>query len=68
MQCSDGLWRPCAYLSKSLSPAERNYDIYDREMLAIICALEEWCYYLEDASHTVEIWTDHRNLEYFMTS
>ena len=35
-------------------------------MLAIICALEEWRHFLEGARHLVEIWTDHKNLEYFI--
>jgi len=35
-------------------------------MLAIICMLEEWRYFLEEAQYPVEIWTDHKNLEYFM--
>jgi len=35
-------------------------------MLAIICMLEEWRHFLERATHLVEIWTDHKNLEYFM--
>jgi len=47
---------------------ERNYEIHDKEMLAIICALEEWRHFLEGAQHPVEIWTDHKNLEYFMTA
>ena len=34
-------WHPVAFYSKSLSPVERNYKIHDKEMLAIICALEE---------------------------
>jgi len=37
-------------------------------MLAIIRALEEWRHFLEGATHPVEIWTDHKNLEYFMTA
>ena len=57
-----------AFYSKSLSPVEWNYEIYDKEMLAIICALEEWRYFLEGARHPVEIWTDYKNLEYFMTA
>ena len=44
---------------------ERNYEIHDKEMLAIIRTLEEWRHFLEGAQHTVEIWTDHKNLEYF---
>ena len=47
---------------------ERNYEIHDKEMLTIIWALEEWRHFLEGARHPVEIWTDHKNLEYFMTA
>jgi len=61
-------WHPVAFYSKSLSPVERNYEIHDKEMLAIIHALEEWRHFLEGARHPVEIWTDHKNLEYFMTA
>ena len=63
----DGKWHPIAFLLKSLSPVERNYEIHDTEMLAIVRALEEWCHYLEGARHPIEIWTDHKNLEYFRT-
>jgi len=61
-------WHPVAFYSKSLSPVERNYEIHDKEMLAIIRVLEEWRHFLEGARHPVEIWTDHKNLEYFMTA
>jgi hypothetical protein len=44
---------------------ERNYEIHDTKMLAIIRGLEEWRHYLEGARHPVKIWTDHKNLEYF---
>jgi len=47
---------------------EWNYEIHDKEMLAIICVLEEWRHFLEGATHPVEIWTDHKNLKYFMTA
>ena len=43
----DDKWHPVAFLSKSLSAVERNYEIHDTEMLAIIQALEEWRHYLE---------------------
>uniref|UniRef100_A0A0W0FWU4 Reverse transcriptase-rnase h-integrase n=1 Tax=Moniliophthora roreri TaxID=221103 RepID=A0A0W0FWU4_MONRR len=43
---TDGEWHSCGYLSKSFSPTERNYEIYDRELLAIYRALMEWCHYL----------------------
>ena len=45
---------------------EQNYEIHDKEMLAIICVLEEWRYFLEGVTHLVEIWTNHKNLGYFM--
>jgi len=61
-------WHPVAFYSKSLSLVERNYEIHDKEMLAIIRALEEWRHFLEGARHPVETWTDHKNLEYFMTA
>jgi ribonuclease HI len=47
---------------------ERNYDMHDKEMLGIIHALETWQHYLEGATHEVEIWTDHQNLQYFMSA
>ena len=66
MECEDGKWRPVAFLSKSLNEIERNYEIYDKEMLAIIRELENWRYLLEGMQFKFEIWTDHKNLEYFM--
>jgi hypothetical protein len=47
---------------------EQNYEIHDTEILAIIRGLEEWRHYLEGARHPVEIWTDHKNLEYFQVA
>jgi RNase H-like domain found in reverse transcriptase/Reverse transcriptase (RNA-dependent DNA polymerase) len=64
----DTHWHPVAYLSKQMLPAECNYVIYDKELLAIIHALETWCHYLEGSTHPIEIWSDHKNLEYFKTS
>ena len=55
-----------AFLSKSLNEMERNYEIHDKEMLAIIRGLEAWRHLLEGAQSKFEIWTDHKNLEYFM--
>ena len=66
MKCEDKKWRPVAYISKSLNEAKRNYEIYDKEMLVIIWCLEAWRYFLEGAKDQFEIWTDHKNLEYFM--
>jgi hypothetical protein len=61
----DNAWHPIAFLSKVLNPMEHNYKIHDTKMLAIIQGLEECRHYLEGARHPVEIWTDHKNLEYF---
>ena len=66
MECEDRLWRPVAFLSKSLNKMERNYKIHDKEMLAIIWGLESWRHLLEEAQSKFEIWTDHKNLKYFM--
>ncbi len=52
-------------MSKSLSATERNYEIYDKELLAIMLALSEWRHYLMGAAKDVEIWMDHQNLQYF---
>ena len=66
MKFSDDLWRPVAFISKSLSDTERNYEIHDKEMLAIVRCLEVWRHFLEGMVVKFEIWTDHKNLEYFM--
>ncbi|KAI2642436.1 Transposon Tf2-8 polyprotein [Labeo rohita] len=55
---------PCAFFSRKLSPAEQNYDIGNRELLAIKLALEEWRHWLEGATHPFTIITDHKNLQY----
>ena len=66
MEYKDKLWRPVAFLSKSLNKTERNYEIHDKEILVIIRGLESWKHLLEGAQSKFEIWTDHKNLEYFM--
>jgi len=64
----NGKWHPVAFYSKSLSSMEQNYEIHNKEILAIIHVLEEWRHFLEGVTHLVEIWTDHKNCEYFMTA
>ena len=66
IKCEDEKWRPVVYISKSLNEAERNYEIHNKEMLAIIRCLEAWRHFLEGAKDWFEIWTDHKNLEYFI--
>jgi hypothetical protein len=64
-QMIDGKWRPITFMSKSFNEAERNYEIYDKEMLAMVKALEEWQQFLIRAEEEFEVWTDHLNLIYF---
>ena len=66
MEYENGKWRPVAYLSKSLNKMKRNYEIYNKEMLAVIWELENWRYLLEGTKFRFEVWTDHKNLEYFI--
>jgi len=67
-KCEDGKWRPVAFISKSLNATEQNYKIHNKEMLAVIRCLEAWRHYLEGAKLEFKIWTDHKNLQYFMMS
>ena len=64
----DGKWHPCAYLLKGFNDTKHNYDMHNKEMMDIMCALEAWWHYLEGCKHKIEIWTDHRNLKYFMSA
>jgi len=66
MEVENRRWKPVAFLSKSLNKTKRNYEIHDKEMLAIIRGLEAWRHLLEGVQFRFEIWTDHKNLEYFM--
>jgi hypothetical protein len=63
----EGVLHPVPYYSKKHSPAECNYDIYDKELMAIIKALEEWRPECEGAAYLLQLITDHKNLEYFIT-
>jgi hypothetical protein len=59
---------PNAFHSRKFSPAEINYEIHDKELLAIVDCFKAWRRYLEGSLHTVQVFTDHKNLEYFMTT
>jgi hypothetical protein len=52
-------------MSESMSPTERNYEIYDKELLAIMTALEKWRKLLIGTTEPFEIWSDHLNLMFF---
>ena len=62
----DGRWHPVAYCSQSMSKEERNYEIYDQEMLGTIRALEDWRHFLEGLPF--ELVTDHKNIEWWTTA
>jgi len=55
MKCSDEKWRPVAFISKSLSDTERNYEIHDKEMLAVVRCLEAWRHFLKGAVERFEV-------------
>jgi hypothetical protein len=59
---------PIAFFSRTMSPAELNYDTHDKELLAIHEAFRTWRHYLEGAATPVDVVTDHKNLEYFSTT
>ena len=55
MECEDSRWRPVAFLSKSLNTTERNYEIHDKKMLAVIRGLENWRHLLEGAKFKFKV-------------
>ncbi len=65
---SDEKIHPCSFFSHRLTLTERNYDIGNRELLAVKLALEEWRHWLEGAGFPFIVWTDHKNLEYTRTA
>ena len=64
-QEQDGKWKLIAFLSRTMQLAEQNYEIYNKELLAIVEALTKWRQYLLNAREPFEVWTDHENLKYF---
>ncbi|KAL0199172.1 hypothetical protein M9458_007712, partial [Cirrhinus mrigala] len=59
-----GKLHPCAFYSRKLTSAERNYDVGNKELLSMKAAIEEWRHWLEGARHPFQVITDHKNLEY----
>jgi len=59
---------PVAFHSRKFQPAEINYKIYDKELLAVVDAFKHWRRYCEGATHQVQVYSDHQNLEYFTTT
>jgi len=67
-QCQDGKWKPVAYRSKTMSDAECNYDIHDKELLVIVQAFHEWKRYTRGNPNPIVVLTDHKNLVTLMTT
>lgn len=68
-RCShDQKCHPCAFFSRCLSLAEVNYDVGNRELLAVVLALQEWRHWLEGAEIPFLVWTDHKNLSYIRST
>jgi len=64
-QEQEGKWKPIAFLSRTMQPVKQNYEIYNKELLAIVEALAKWRQYLLDAAEPFEVWMDNKNLKYF---
>ena len=67
-QKQDSGWKVVAYFSRKMIDAERNYEVHDAELLAIVESFRHWRHYLEPPQHSVEVLTDHNNLHAFMTT
>jgi len=63
-----GELHPVAFFSAKHTPAECNYEIYDKELMAIVKAFEEWRPELQGLRDAAEVVTDHKNLEHFTTT
>jgi hypothetical protein len=61
----DNILHPVAYFSKKHSPVECNYNIYDKELMAIVRAFKEWCPKLQSVINPIRVLSDDKNLEYF---
>ena len=65
---NEGTLRPVAFHSRKMSSQELNYDIHDKELLAIVLAFEQWRVYLAGSTKRITVFTDHKNLAYFITT
>ena len=67
-QCDDSrVWHPCGFISQSFNKAERNYQIYDRELFAIVRGFEMWRHFLMGSPHKVTVHINHKNLMFYQT-
>lgn len=66
LQKDTNKWHPIAFFSKQFKGAEANYSTPDKELIAIVECFKHWRHYLEGSKHTIEVWSDHHNLQGFM--
>jgi hypothetical protein len=64
----EGILHPITFFSKKHTPAEYNYEIYDKELMAIVRAFQEWRPKLEGTLHQIQVLSNHKNLEDFMST
>ena len=67
-QRPDRKWHPVAFYSQKLTIPEQNYEIHNKELLAIVDLMKHWRVYLESPRHQVQVYSDHKNLVYFTTT
>ncbi|KAH9268950.1 hypothetical protein BASA83_009084 [Batrachochytrium salamandrivorans] len=60
--------RPIAFYARQMNSAEQNYEIYDKELLAVVESFKHWRHFLQSGLHPVTVLCDHKNLEYFITT
>ena len=68
LHMEDGDMHPVMLYSHTLMGAELNYNTHNKELLAIFKAFKNWCHYLKSPHHTIDVVTDHKNLEYFAST
>ncbi len=60
-----GKHQAVGYFSKTFTEAERNYDVHDHELLAVVRGLANWHHLLAGSPHPITVYTDHKNLQYY---
>ena len=66
LQKDTNKWHPIAFFSKQFKGAEVHYATPDKELMAIVECFKHWRHYIEGSPHTIEVWSDHQNLQGFM--
>ena len=62
----NGVLHLIAYFFKKHNSVKCNYEIYNKELMIIVCAFKEWCLELKGFTYLINVITDHKNLEYFI--